>query len=156
PRMRAGAGTLVSLAGGDGTHQEFDIILARDEFPGQLVQQLSVAGRILVARPIERIDQTGTEEVGPPSVDGRPGEERIVGGRYPVYQSRPGPVILPLRLLAIEKAGLDHLVGAHDLDLAACALHGRFVPPHVLGYIGEERGVFPELLPRPLSERVVV
>ena len=83
----------------------------RGELPGQLVEQLGVARRVLVAQVVDRVDQAGAEEQGPDPVDRGAGEVRVVAATSP---SRPGsaratPCELPVGLAAVEEAGLDHL-----------------------------------------------
>ncbi len=66
------------------------------------------------------MDEADAEEVGPHPIDDGPGEVRVIGRGHPLDQGWPGAgFVLPVRLLAVEEAGLDYLVLSGDLDRAA-------------------------------------
>ena len=152
--MGQGAGPLVGLAGDDGADQELQVVVVSHQLTGQVVTQFLVAGGAVFAGPVGRVDEADAEEVGPHAIDDGPREVRVVGRGHPLGQRRPGArFILPARLLAVEEAGLDHLVLAGNLDLAAPP---RLAWPTRRRHVGEEAGELPELVSRPLVEGMVV
>ena len=90
--------------------------LAGGERPGQLVEQLRVARRVVVARLVHRVDEPDAEEVRPHPVGQVAGEERVVRGGQPVGQLLPrGAVGGPVRAGCRRRTARSTvLVGVRD------------------------------------------
>ena len=57
--------------------------LCADELLGQRLEQFRVAGGVLVAEVVHRVDEAAAQELRPDAVGDRPGEVRVVRGRHP-------------------------------------------------------------------------
>lgn len=169
-RIGRGTLTLIRLRGDDGADEELHVVLVGHELGGQLVQQLRMAGGVLVGRfVVDGVDDADAEEMGPEAIGPGAGEVRVGRRGDPLRQRVPAfRVVLPVRRLAIEEAGLDDLVGAWNLQLTAPSRIGdlpgrlagcrhRIVRQAVRNLNGrEERGEFPELLAGPPGKRMIV
>src|SRR5580693_500756 len=112
------------------------------------------------AHVVNRVDETGAEELEPDAVGGGAGEERVVARRDPVSQlcTRRCPLV-PLDLAAIEERGLDDPLRAGHLDLVLVESVGPLKEDAAVASTfdaGKERGHPPELVALPLRERMVV
>ena len=120
-----------------------------------------MAGRVVGAEVVDRVDQAGAEEEGPDPVGRGPGEVGIVASDDPVGQDSPGRRLRPPGGLGVvEKPRGDHLRAAGDRQLATI---GDLAPLEYLAVLllrpldpGEERGQGPELFALPRGERMVV
>src|SRR5262249_24321254 len=113
------AGPLIRLAVRDCPHEELEVEALSSELFGQLIEQLRMAGRVLLAELVDGVHQPDTEEVRPDTVNGGAGEPRVVGGRYPLGQQHAWVGAVGRgRLAVIEEGRFPNLVSAGILDLA--------------------------------------
>ena len=81
------AGALIGLAGGDGANEKLQVEMVLDQTLGaKFVEQFGMAGRIVFAEVVHRVDDAQAEEVAPHAVGGGPGEEGVVAAQS---SSRP-------------------------------------------------------------------
>src|SRR5205823_5754779 len=133
----------------------------RCEFASEHVEQLAVVrGGRSAGDGVERLDQTGAEEIGPDAVDCVASEVRIVRRCHPFGERGPcACVLFPRWLPAIEESGLDHFLGAGHRDfvfLRVLVAGQQKILQALRLDPGKEGGEAPELLALPFRERMVM
>ena len=71
-------GPLICLGRDDHAHQGAEVVAAGDELVGQVIERFGMAGRVVVAEVIDRIDEAAAEQLGPDAVDKVPREEAVL------------------------------------------------------------------------------
>ena len=79
--LGSAAGEVIGFGGGDPADQGLDVVAGVAEVGGQAVEEFRVAGRVMVAEVVDRVDEAAAQEVAPGRVDEGAGELEVFAVR---------------------------------------------------------------------------
>ncbi len=119
--LRLDAAELVRLAGHDPAAELLDVVAALAEVLGELVEHLGMAGLVVRAEVVHRVDEAPAEEVRPHPVDERLGQRLVLGVGDQLAQLGAADHVGPLAdLPAVEEpreGDADHAVALVVADV---------------------------------------